>query len=286
MKKIRTSDIQEGVRAMGAVKATLDHLQEAYQDAITELMYSLTAGSTSVLALYGLVDSDGSATAWNISAGAIYYNGEIFTIPAFIGTHVSQVPVLSIVTTYRGGDPIKFSDNNTYNVHEIRTMQWALGAPGSGIVDFSGLIQFKDRLRSNVLNVVSKSGDVISGTLEVQGGIRTQNSGPFIVSKKFDIGDWNMVANFDRLIDLAANGIDYKKVLSISIIIRNDDDTQYFDFVSKGSSTGAVTAEGGRVFSISSLGLSINRITGGAFDSTSFDSTGYNRGWIFIDYMP
>src|SRR5690349_17070228 len=109
MKKVDTSKIIAGVRRLGAVKDTLDHLQESFIDAIAGMMTGF-AGSSGVTTLYGCVNS-GGGSVYNISLGNVYYNGEVYEVPAFSGTAGGgQVPVLSLQTTWRAGDPVKYSD--------------------------------------------------------------------------------------------------------------------------------------------------------------------------------
>jgi hypothetical protein len=263
MKKIKTTDIVAGVRAMGAVKSTLDHLQEAFQDVFTDLIKGLINQQSGATVLYGCVDSDGSATAWNISAGAIYYDGEVYTIPAFIGTHVSQVPVLGIVTTHRTGDPIKFSDNNNYNVHEIRTMFWSLGASGSGLADFSAVNRFKDLIKPTSLAYGS-------GILK-----------PYIVS----IGSWDMVSQGSKTFNHGLPSGDFRKIRSVSaMIIQNNLNTIRTIEIDSGAVAGYLYD--GSIANITNTTIQLLRRDGGVFDSTLFDgSTGIDpayttRGWV------
>jgi hypothetical protein len=94
-----------------------------------------------------------------------------------------------------------------------------------------------------------------------------------------EIGDWNM----DSAGTVTVNhGVaDFKKIRSVDCIIRDDTDNFYYpiDFFD----TGTETVQGGKL-GISSTQISLARKTGGVFDSGSFDSTSFNRGWITISY--
>ena len=153
MKKLVLTNIQSGVRKLGAVKATLEHIQEAYMETIANLFTAFLAGTSLPVAVHGCVNS-GSGSTYNISAGAIYHNGEMFEIDTFAGTAGGgQVPVLSLVTTWRAGDPVKYSDGSNYNTHTIRKYQWSFGASGSGLGDFSQIVSLKTRINDYFLDV-------------------------------------------------------------------------------------------------------------------------------------
>lgn len=146
MKKIDTSNIVENTRRQPFTKASYDHLQQAFQEVFTDILKGLTSDAAGVVVLHGCLDADPDADDYDISAGALLYQGEVFQIDAFVGSDAVQVPVLSIETTYHANDPVKFTDNNDFNVHEIRKMAWTMGASGSGIADFDELVSFKERI--------------------------------------------------------------------------------------------------------------------------------------------
>ncbi len=142
MKKLLTSSITSS--AAFPVKAgTLDFLQLAYQEAITALANAAIGRSgdvTNGYLLHGLVNS-GSTGSMNVSAGAIYYAGEIFLVDAFTLT-VSDTAVASIAQTFYGtnADPVTFTDGSTHNVHQIRKIVFTNGASGSGLFDFNAMV--------------------------------------------------------------------------------------------------------------------------------------------------
>lgn len=159
MKRVLTSNIQENLRRQPFNKATLEHLQEAFQEITASILQHFveSTGSGTFLRLYGLINS-GVGTSYDISAGAVLYNGEVYQVPAFSGSHSTNVPVLNFVTEYRAGDPVTFTDNNQFNVHEINRMEISLGAPGSGAVDFSqlGRLGFNNIRYTNIDNTIAQ----------------------------------------------------------------------------------------------------------------------------------
>lgn len=270
MKKIDTSNIIENTRRQPFNKASYEHIQEAFQEVFADIMKGLTDSAAGVVVLHGCVDSDAGATAWNISAGAALYNGEVFAIDAFVGSHVSDVPVLSIETTYRAGDPVTFSDNNTFSVHQIRKLKWAMGVSGTGIVDFSAVKRFKDWIRPNNVNASFRNSSGVESTV-------------ILKSKIIEIGDWDMDATLRVSVD---HGLTATKIRSVTGIIRNDADTERFVIGSGGSSGGDMDVHFESTIGngLSSTDISIFRRVGGPQDAVDFNSTGYNRGWIYIVY--
>lgn len=100
-----------------------------------------------------------------------------------------------------------------------------------------------------------------------------------LAQKIVDIGDWDMDATTTVAV---THGIaDHKTIRSVTVVIRDDIDTNYYALDRFDSVAG--TMEGG-VSSITSGSIGLTRKTGGTFDSTSFDATGFNRGWIVIMY--
>lgn len=98
-----------------------------------------------------------------------------------------------------------------------------------------------------------------------------------------DIGDWDMKATESITVSVASLGVSFASIRSVSVIIRNDSDTirnpidqEFLNSASIGSTDGT--------WSLGSVNLVLARRTGGRFDSTSYDSTSYNRGYIVIGY--
>lgn len=98
----------------------------------------------------------------------------------------------------------------------------------------------------------------------------------------FEIGDWDMDAN-------ASGGIshtitDHTKIKSVVVTIRADagETDSIFYFLSYLDASEVL--EGGGVSAITSNQIALWRMTGGTFDSTVFDQTSYNRGWITMEY--
>ncbi len=107
-----------------------------------------------------------------------------------------------------------------------------------------------------------------------------------ILKKILEIGDWNMYVTGGGSGTGAKNvahGIgDHKKIRNVFVIIRNDTDGLYHP-LQRGLNTGD-TVLMGFLHSWSFSNIVLNSLTGGGFDSTSYNSTSYNRGWVYIKH--
>jgi hypothetical protein len=94
--------------------------------------------------------------------------------------------------------------------------------------------------------------------------------------KSLNIGDWDMDTTESKNV---AHGLsDFKKIRGIDVIIRNDSDTAPYLHIT------ATANKDIYISGIDNSNIGITRRTSGTFDSASFDSTSYNRGWVTITY--
>ena len=96
--------------------------------------------------------------------------------------------------------------------------------------------------------------------------------------KEIEIGDWDMNATPSLNIP---HGLNYADIHFVTATIRHDIDVNKYN-IHTILTTGALG--GGSIVTVSNILL--NRVTGGFFDSTNFDTfPAYNRGWIAIWYV-
>lgn len=89
-----------------------------------------------------------------------------------------------------------------------------------------------------------------------------------------EIGDWDMFADSSKLV---AHGLsDHTDIRSIDCIIRDDTDT-----LNQPLDRG--TPPAGSISAWSDTNIQLDRLAAGFYDTTDFDSTSYNRGWIHIE---
>ena len=144
MKKILTSSVTSTSR-QPLLGRSISHLQEGLQEndnsLIRALLPTYTAGD--IVVIYGCLNSgvnSGAGLAYNVSAGAVYYNGEIYQVAAASGVITgTNVVLLTLTTSYQSGDPVTNTDGSLNNVHQINTMVVSEAASGSGTKDFSAL---------------------------------------------------------------------------------------------------------------------------------------------------
>jgi hypothetical protein len=111
----------------------IDELTKAFGQTIVR-------NSSDVTILWGCVNTGTGTGIGNsaiISAGAVYYNEEIYQVPAFSSGSLVNGLKGTITTTYTAVDPVLFSDNTTHNVHQIKTLVLSDAAPTSSPTDYN-----------------------------------------------------------------------------------------------------------------------------------------------------
>jgi hypothetical protein len=93
-----------------------------------------------------------------------------------------------------------------------------------------------------------------------------------------DIGDWNMDSNASVTV---AHGLTHDNIRTVNALIRVDSDAGFLAYPIDVLSSGAVAGS----WALFETTVQLNRITGEWFDSTNFNETSYNRGWIVIQYI-
>ena len=78
----------------------------------------------------------GSPTQYDITAGAIYYIGEIYLVEAFSGSSDTQIPVFTISETDDPDDDHKLQDGSDFAVRKDRKLSIAIADSGSGDFDY------------------------------------------------------------------------------------------------------------------------------------------------------
>lgn len=126
---------------------SLEHVQEGIKEnddsLVKGILNTMNIGYTTndVIILYGCVltgNYSGAGNAYSVTAGAVYYNGEVYQVDAVSGT-ISGTNVLigTVTTTYNANDPAQFSDGTMNNVHRIKKMVISQAGTGTGTKDYS-----------------------------------------------------------------------------------------------------------------------------------------------------
>jgi hypothetical protein len=139
--RLLTTDITGGA-AMPIKKGTLDLYNQEFE-LITREIGRISTGTktTDVWILWGCFPTITGGTTYAFTEGAILYQNVILRVPAVtITLGGGQVPVFNLVTgniTSAIADPVLFSDNNTYNVHQDFSGTITAATAGSGICNWS-----------------------------------------------------------------------------------------------------------------------------------------------------
>lgn len=93
-----------------------------------------------------------------------------------------------------------------------------------------------------------------------------------------EIGDWDMDADANK--SVAHGCVSMEAIREVRALIRNDDGTELYPMC--GRNGAAMSAQ---IESIDVTDVALSRANGLFFDSSDFDSTGYNRGWITVLHL-
>lgn len=193
MRKLNVSAITTSI-AMPVKSGSLDHIQNAYTEAISEAVKGLVGSSYSSGVMYILsgMNNTGTYPDYNISAGSVFFNGEVYLVDAAAFTVTGpQFAVCKIVTTQFTGtnaDSVTFSDGVPRNIHDIRKVQVVADLGGSGISNYVD----GQRINSNIpqVNLISGTGISITGTYPNK-TIDSTFGNKIVKTGKIQIGDLN-----------------------------------------------------------------------------------------------
>jgi hypothetical protein len=247
MKKIETVNIA-GSQDAPFVKQTFDHYNESIAEvtaAIVESTFNQDYNTGDVVILSGcIIDPVNIPGDSDVTAGKIYYNGEIFLVDAdTVTTSGSEVLVWNIVETYAAGDPIEWSDGINRNLHLIRKFALQAGLSGSGLADYDETLAKRK-------------------------------------TKLIEIGPWNMAATDPLGVAHGLTALEYATASVLCVTIINDADTKREFLGVKQTATGVDNG----VRELNSTNVSLTRKTGGQFDDPAYNDAVMNRGYIEIMY--
>lgn len=139
MKKINTSNVT-GSSRQPLLGRSISHLNEGIVESFVSVFKAMMLDgytTNDVVIMHGCVNSgstSGAGNPFNVTAGAVYYNDEIYQVDAITGVFSgTNVLVANLSTTYQIGDPVTMTDGSTKNVHEIKKVVISQAASGSGI---------------------------------------------------------------------------------------------------------------------------------------------------------
>lgn len=105
-------------------------------------------------------------------------------------------------------------------------------------------------------------------------------------TKIIEIGDWNMNFSGSGIQSVTINhGLGDKDLIkSVDVYIRGDaGTTNWYSFLGRANTSGVVDAS---ISGVNNTTIGLSLTNSSQFDSSVFDSTSYNRGWIIVEYIP
>jgi hypothetical protein len=145
MRKFITTNIINPVKAPITEKA-IRHINDMVGEPINSIIKAMIGAYTTndIVILEGCVltvtgSAPGNSTAI-LTAGSVYYNGEIYLVDANASLLTSNPDtyVWQQVDTLQDGVQTKFTNGTVYDFLSIRKMRLVAGAAGSGIADYNG----------------------------------------------------------------------------------------------------------------------------------------------------
>ena len=227
-------------------------------------------------------------TLWTAEKDATFITKNLSGIKALLRNFVNESGTILAPNNSATGDKILFYGSD----FKIKVFATSLNyeVPSNAYHAFK--INETENLRVNEygigVNGLSPNVTValrVSGNAELSGGIATGGNSDKLAWKVIEIGDWDMSTNPAKNV---THGItNYKNIRQVNVCIRDDTDNEYTYFT--GATTPSTTTSMGfsrvRISSVNGTQyISMDRVSGGLFDSGAYDSTSYNRGWIIVLY--
>ena len=148
MKNIITSDVLDPNIAQPFTAHSLKFLQDGTKEAVANLVQSALGFAAVVdtpYALWGCIKSDLGGGDFAYTAGAIYFNGEIYDFPAIATIPIATADICTITITNDGtADPVEFTDGISRNVHNHRDLVLSDGTLGTADFDFADVFYLID----------------------------------------------------------------------------------------------------------------------------------------------
>lgn len=141
MKRNDYSQYDKGQEVSGV---TFQQHQNQVVESLNSIMHALGVESNEVTILWGL-ERDTNEPGYDISAGAVFTNGEIFEVDAFQSPDGSPSPHMHPVTL-AVGDQVRFGDGIFRTAHNDHKYTLSSSSTEAGSVAWAGLPRVEDKL--------------------------------------------------------------------------------------------------------------------------------------------
>ncbi len=258
MDKLKTTNV-------GGFPLVLDDLRwffgrlGAPNDGIYQAFNNILRGYGDDFIVQGCIEG-GAPGAITLTEGWVMLGGELIKVDAQAAFDEATENTFVKATTFDSRGLKAFQNGSSDDTYEKNRASIS-GSGGS--LAFNG-IRFAEMNVAETLNASSVSGTVV------------------IKKKIIEIGDWNMDTDATRLIvhGITAS-IDKFKSVQVTIIADNGLSSIPLTF---NSAAGVAQGSIGSIEGIVLKSITLSRTTGGTFDTTNYNATSFNRGFITIEY--
>ena len=255
MDKLKTSDLGGFPLVLDDFREFLGRLTSPANHGIYQAFNNILGGFGTDFIIQGCVLS-GSTGAFSITEGWILLGGELIKVDAQGPFDEAVDGTFTKVTTFdpRGTKTfLNASVNETYEKNR-------------GVISgLAGTLNF-DGIRFAEMRIAEKGSSTV-----------------VLKKKVIEIGDWNMDSDVSKLVN---HGISVATANFRNVSVMIIDDAGIVLTPLNFTSSGSVVIQGGIGIVSGGITATVNlfRLTGGVFDSTNYNATSFNRGWITIEY--
>lgn len=243
------------------------------------------------------INSPNSAIALDFVSVDLYTinsSGSIDTAFVFTISNLGTGQIARIAITKKSGDTYSFASGTFNQIDNLDQTGTSLNfyvhnVDGTLIVESDLSISKSDAINENNSNQLATSKaafdlSAVDAGLEASKlditRFNIEAGTPALITKVIEIGDWNMTST--QFVDVL-HGIDGTKTRGITVIIRNDNSTNFYPFGQVFSLSAGDDASGIEFVSTTTVRLR-RQNSGTIFSGANFDDTPFNRGWITITY--
>lgn len=248
---MKTLDLSAVTPSVGIIpqKDTVEHITSSYLEGVASLAKSLIQPSLltgKLVILHGCVATGTNPGVRTLTAGAVFYNGEVYQVPsASFTTTGSQIGIWTLQDVNTGTES-KLTDGSDVHVLVDYKFVFAAGLSGSGTFDETS---------SNVSKKIKKT--------------------------VIEIGTWDMDSTASKGVSHGLSAVDIRNV---SVLILDDTFISSQMLINSESLTGT-SGVASTLVKVTGTEIVMSRATDGEFDSNLYDSTSQNRGYITIEHV-
>lgn len=140
MKTIDYTNISLGMESSPSFNK---QLQDGVTDRMGALMKALTNGSNQIVIVHGCVMTV-VGTDYTQTAGAVFYQGDFYTVDAFSGSHATQIPVYVADSVY--DRQVWYGDLVRRDTFFTKKLKLQMAASGSGLANYNAAVRLEDKL--------------------------------------------------------------------------------------------------------------------------------------------